>query len=270
MGHALPVTPLLLATVLGCSPEPAACDADAPCAVADGDYLAFAPPDAAGPVPVVALVHGAGGSAAGMASEARIAQAADAGVLLVVPEGTNGGWDVVDWPGSTIDRDEVAFLSAVLDDAVVRFDGDPDRTAIAGFSIGASMALEAGCAAPEKWTAWVPTSGTFWEPQPAECGAPLRPVRHIHGDADATWPRAGRSFSAAAVQGDVDDSLALWRELHGCDAEQVETFTVGDRTCTRWTACASGLPVEDCRHDGGHSAPEDWVTDIAEWAEASW
>jgi polyhydroxybutyrate depolymerase len=94
-------------------------------------------------------------------------------------------------------------------------------------------------------------------------------VRHVHGAADETWPLEGRSFGAAR-QGSVEDELDLWIEVHGCAPDATETFEEGPLTCTRWTDCASGQPVEDCRHDGGHQRPDDWLPAMVDFAERTW
>lgn len=258
--------PILIA-LAGCGSP---CGDGVPCVVDGGQYLAFPPPGARGPVPLVLAMHGAGSEAASIASSRHVQAANDAGVLLVAPEGEDGGWQVV--PGFSFSddpRDDIAWLDAVRTDALDRFGADPDRTISTGFSIGASMSLLIACDAPEAWTVFYPTGGSFWEPQPADCGSPVRPVRHVHGEADETWPVEGRSFGAAQ-QGSVDDEMALWTNVHGCDPGATEVHEDGPLTCTRWTDCRTGQPVEDCRHDGGHQRPDDWIGAMVAFAERTW
>jgi polyhydroxybutyrate depolymerase len=258
---------LIFIALAGCGPS---CGDDVSCTVDGGRYLAFPPPDADGPVPLVIAMHGAGSDPESIASSRHVEAANDAGVLLVAPEGVDGGWQVV--PGFSFSddpRDDVAWLAAVRADAIARFDVDPERTISTGFSIGASMSLLIACDAPDAWSVFYPTGGSFWEPQPADCGSPVRPVRHVHGDADETWPVAGRSFGVAQ-QGSVEDEMSLWTSVNGCDPDRVEVYEEGPLSCTRWIDCDTGEPVEDCRHAGGHQRPDDWIPAMVGFAEQTW
>ena len=58
-------------------------------------------------------------------------------------------------------RDEVAFLTSVRDDAASRFDLDADSMALGGFSIGGSMTSYFACSAPDVFHAYLPVSGGF-------------------------------------------------------------------------------------------------------------
>ena len=96
-------------------------------------------PPGAGPAPLVLLLHGAGGDAAGgMSLLADLADAA--GVVLVATSSRGTTWDVlVDDFGVDV---EMAGLA--LEAASERVAVDPDRIAIGGFSDGASYALSLG------------------------------------------------------------------------------------------------------------------------------
>jgi phospholipase/carboxylesterase len=107
------------------------------------DGLLFVPsgyrPDR--PLPLVAMLHGAGGDAPG--ALAPFADRADeAGVVLVAPESRGRTWDVLE-DGFGAD---VAFVGRAVDHVVHRLAIDPQRVAVEGFSDGASYALGLGLA----------------------------------------------------------------------------------------------------------------------------
>ena len=257
---------LLLITLSGCATEPG-CGGDDPCEVDSGRYLAWLPDDWNGrdTLPVIVRFHGHGGTPDGASVNPLRDAAAEAGVLLLLPEGEAETWNVTGIEGfSATQRDELAFMDDVLADASLRFPLDPARRLATGFSQGTSVASLLGCTRPGDWPMVYAMSGTFWDPHPDTCAAAV-PVRHVHGDSDGTWPRAGRPIGPA-TQGDVDESLALWRATNGCGTE-TETFTDGPLTCTRWLDC-TGAPVEDCRHPEGHSRLDGWADRTLAWWSA--
>jgi len=257
---------LILIGMAGCATDPG-CGGDDPCEVSGGRYLAWLPDGWNGRdvLPVVVRFHGHGGTPDGASVNPLGDAASEAGALLLLPEGEAETWNVTGIEGfSASQRDELAFMDAVLADASERFPLDADRRLATGFSQGTSVASMLGCTRPRDWPMVYAMSGTFWEPQPAACDAPV-PVRHVHGDTDSTWPRTGRPIGPA-TQGDVDESLALWRATNGCGS-QTETFEDGPLRCTRWTDC-SGAPVEDCRHDAGHVRLDGWAERTITWWSA--
>ena len=80
---------------------------------------------------------------------------------------------------------------------------------------------------------------------------------------------AGRSFGVAQ-QGSVEDEMSLWTRVNRCALDAIEVYDEGPLTCTRWTDCDTGQAVEDCRHDGGHQRPDDWIPAMVGFAERSW
>jgi phospholipase/carboxylesterase len=94
---------------------------------------------AAGPLPLLVMLHGASGNGEGVLR--RVSAAADeAGVAVVAPDSRNGTWDAIrDDYGS-----DVAFLDRALDRVFEIVAVDPARVAIGGFSDGATYALSLG------------------------------------------------------------------------------------------------------------------------------
>jgi len=90
------------------------------------------------PMPLVLLLHGAGGSGSGISQRFK-SYADELGMAFVAPDSREISWDRAD----RLTRD-VAFIDEALAVAYRRVNTVPDRLRIAGFSDGASYALSVG------------------------------------------------------------------------------------------------------------------------------
>ncbi|HWL79470.1 MAG TPA: hypothetical protein VNR89_00815 [Roseomonas sp.] len=122
-------------------------------------------PEGAGeePLPLVVMLHGAGGHAAGAL---RLIEPAAPRVLLLAPESRAATWDVI-MGGFGPD---VAFIDAALREVFLHHRVDPQRLALAGFSDGASYALSLGLGNGNLFTHLLAFSPGFAAPPPAEGG----------------------------------------------------------------------------------------------------
>lgn len=145
------------------------------------DGLLFVPPRAARePVPLLVLLHGAGGHASGMLRMLE-PQAQEAGVALLVPESRKATWDVI---LGEFGRD-VGFLDAALSHAFALLPVDAARLAIGGFSDGASYALTLGLANGDLF-GWVLAFSPGFAAPPATIGRPR--IFISHGTEDDVLP----------------------------------------------------------------------------------
>ena len=132
------------------------------------------------PVPLVMLLHGAGGNAA--AWFGTYGTRADAlGVVMLAPESRGGTWDAIRGEFSF----DVAFIDSALDTVFERCAIDPTRIAIAGFSDGASYAISLGLPNGDLFTHVIAYSPGFvrdvgWHGNP--------PVFVSHGTLDPILP----------------------------------------------------------------------------------
>jgi phospholipase/carboxylesterase len=130
-------------------------------------------PDAVGsggPLPLVVMLHGAGGNAAGAL---RLVEDAAPGALILAPESRGPTWDVLlDDYGP-----DVSFLDAALRAVFARHRVDGRRVALAGFSDGASYALSLALANGDLFTHALAFSPGFAAP-PASVGRPRFFVSH--------------------------------------------------------------------------------------------
>jgi phospholipase/carboxylesterase len=146
------------------------------------DGLLMVPPRAggAGSLPLLVMLHGAGGGA-GHALRLLEAQAREAGIALLAPESRGATWDLI--LGGL--GPDVAFLDAALRHAFAALPVDPGRLAIGGFSDGASYALSLGLANGDLFRRVLAFSPGFAAP-PATMGRPALYVSH--GTADEVLP----------------------------------------------------------------------------------
>ncbi len=106
------------------------------------DGILQMPENTEGPLPLLVLLHGAGGSAerqmGRMGAEARAA-----GLVVMAPDSRGGTWDAIVGPDFGVD---VEFIDRALNRVFEQVDVDPARITLGGFSDGASYALTLGLA----------------------------------------------------------------------------------------------------------------------------
>ena len=105
----------------------------------DRDGVIWMPPRVTGPLPLMVLLHGAGGRGANMLRRLE-SFAAEAGIAVLAPDSRQATWDVI--------RDEfgldVRFIERSLEKVFGLVEVDPARISIGGFSDGATYALSLG------------------------------------------------------------------------------------------------------------------------------
>lgn len=260
----------ILLALLSFAAQARTCGVEAPCIIPGGQYRAAPPPgwDGRSPLPTAIFFHGARGSATeGMEDAALRDEFAHAGVLLILPDGLDGGWAFRG--GSRAGRDDMAFTANLLADTRRRWPVDERLLFAAGFSIGGSMVWQLACQAGG-FPAYVAVSGDFWEPYPQDCPSGPASLLHFHGLTDATFPLEGRSLrNGSFVQGNLFTGFALLRDQAGCRRHPDAMEAVGGFTLRSWNAsCTSGRRLAMALHPGGHSLPEGWVGLAMDWLRA--
>jgi polyhydroxybutyrate depolymerase len=234
--------------------------------------------DPARPAPLVFVLHGSGGTGAEILASSRMAETADRhGFIVVAPDAgipVERGfvWNVPGVP--TIagkipgpeDADDVAFLTATIDQLASEGCVDPTRVYAAGLSGGGRMTSWLGCVAADRFAAIAPVVGLRAgnprkdapeQPDPATCrpSRPL-PVMAFAGDADATNPVQGGgapywSYTMHAAE-------QRWAQLNGCAALRQTVWVSPAVYEEGYTACRGGADVIGrITAGGGHS----WVAD---------
>ena len=260
-----------MALIVLCAQSAYACNATTPCKVTGGHYLVRPPAgwDGRSPLPLLLHLPGYQTPASDMMQDKEaLAVFDELGILVVAAEARNLVWNLPAFGGR--ERNEFAYLNAVLDDVEHRFPVDRTRVLATGFSLGGSMVWYTACQGPKRFSAFAAISGAFWHPEPVEC--PNGPVHlfHIHGLDDDTVPVRGRRIRPGLHQGNAFNNLETMRRINGCPAsahrrEQV-TLPGGPEgvTCEIDNACTSRHNIRACFHSGGHYVAGNWYR--AAWA----
>jgi polyhydroxybutyrate depolymerase len=196
-------------------------------------YLVRAPANGKPPVAIVVMLHGHTGSAEQLTGRSGKpapyrqwnAIADREGLLLVAPQGVDGGDGKAGWndcradADSNPDIDDVAFIAAII--AAVHRDHrvSTGRVYVLGSSNGGQMALRMAIERPDMITAAAAIVASM--PAHSECAAPTRfvPVLFINGTEDPLMPFKGGSVGEDTFQrGSVlstPASVDLWAKLAG-------------------------------------------------------
>lgn len=230
-------------------------------------YIVYEPPGA-GPHPLVVALHGRLGTGAQqlkLSGFTSIAQ--QEGFIVVYPDGIGRSW--ADGrntsPASKEGVDDVAFLSALIDEFVTKHHADPTRVFVVGMSNGGFMALTLACKVADKITAAGSVTG-FMGTELAKTCAPSRavPIAIIAGDTDPIVPFDGGELQAG--RGPIigaEATFTRWAELNGCtgapavtplpDVDPDDSTRVERRELS---GCRDGAKVRlDVVKGGGHTWP---------------
>lgn len=212
------------------------------------DYFLYRPADAAPDekLPAVVVLHAAATSRRATFDRLHLKAGADAGrVVMIVPEARSREpfevpnqrknpqmWNDGAGRGrqAMIGLDDVAYLDAVLDDALAKGGIDARRIMVTGFGMGGSMALRYGAERGARVAAVGSVAGRLWvEPKAAV------PVLLIAGEADPFL-----QIDGAAEIRPVRPALARWADVAGCGTTPAETKPAATVTRLDWTGCKDG------------------------------
>jgi len=209
-----------------------------------------------GPLPLVMVFHGDGGSGRSFHSGFPFETASDDGAVLVYPEGREATWEL---QKDAKDNTDIHFVEALKRDMVARFGVDETRTFGAAYSSGGFFINLVACEKPGFFRAIASNAG----------GAP-------HGRAESfpngfTKCKGQLPIPSMALHGTQDFGVGIdsgafaahyWAYVNGCSTTEMET--TGYPECHAYRGCPKDKPVVFCKVEGlGH-----WVWDSA--AEASW
>jgi polyhydroxybutyrate depolymerase len=226
-------------------------------------FIVHVPPgfDAKSKVPVVFMLHGAGGSGAGAMPETGWDAKSDReGFIAVFPDGTSPHpllparfllnprlWNDGSGRGAIgVEHvDDLGFISKMIDFVEARYSADPARIYCTGFSNGASMTFSVGLNLSNRIAAIAPVAGHLWERE-KQLAYPV-PLLYIVGTADPFNPLGGGKvnlpFEKIQDRPPVEDSLKEWERMLGCGPE-VQTARGNGFMEITYNECAKGGEVE--------------------------
>jgi polyhydroxybutyrate depolymerase len=224
----------------------------------DRTFLVYRPSSlpASTPVPLVVMIHGGGGSAAGAESKYGWDRLADQNKFVVAyPDGVgrswNGGGGCCGAAGRTA-VDDVGFLNAMITRIGQSIPIDPNRQFATGISDGGIMAYRLACDSPAL-AAIGPDAATQVGPCPKP--APLSLI-HVHGSDDPRVPidgRPGAGVNHITGGRSIAALVAGWRGIDDCPPPSVSTHGALVTTTSR---CPLGRAVTlIVVTGGGHEWP---------------
>ncbi|TXD36481.1 prolyl oligopeptidase family serine peptidase [Lujinxingia vulgaris] len=177
--------------------------------------------------------------------------------IAVLPPGTVGAGDLSYWNATEAccdfadsGVDDVAYLSALIDEVSARLAVDPERIYFMGHSNGGFMAYRMACELSDRIRAVTVVAGSV-DADPEAC-QPTHPVSvlHVHGDEDEVIPYGGGALSGERYPG-AEEVAARWAGLQGCEeavaGEAVDVVlgvTGAETEVERWQGCQPGASVE--------------------------
>lgn len=221
----------------------------------DRSYRLYRPAGLIGQVPLVIFLHGGFGDAATAEQAYGWDAQADSGRFVVAyPDGLNRVWNTEGGCcGQSAARgvDDVAFITAVVQEIQAQVAIDPGRIYATGISNGGIMTYTLACRT-DLFAAIGPDSATMLDG--CQNPAPVS-VIHVHGTADTRIPYlGGEGQGVANIDGPAIPTLnATWRSIDRCADPVVTTSGV---VTTSVAICPDDRFVELITVDGaGHQWP---------------
>ena len=217
-------------------------------------------------LPVVLLLHGYTSNGESQARYFDLDSYVDKrGFILVKPNGMPDAKGAQYWNdgrhASATQPDDVAFLTAVLQDVVSAFGADTQRLFVVGHSNGAFMANRLACDLSDRVAAIVSLAGAV-DSTNCHPGKAVS-VLTVHGTADRIILYAGAKAGAFATYASADATLAFWAKADGCKGERATgrqlhltcDSTAAETVVSSYAGCPPGVAVEHWKLEGGRHVP---------------
>lgn len=235
------------------------------------------------PAPLIIALHGRYSSPQAFHAFSRLDAIAETrGAILVYPEKLAGAWNdgahqLLNRPGAP--EDDQGFIRAAIE--AVRGDYSIDTASImlVGYDSGGAMAYSLACQPNAGYAGVVSVGPLLFEYTRAACSAASpTPLLILHGRRDEFAPSGGGDTSVrgeraplpAAARLGVEETLAAWRGVNGCNSEpsaRGRNQSVFYRSCSAGAALAYigvGGGVRDWFHSGaGYELNEQGVSATA-------
>jgi len=223
-------------------------------------------------MPLVVLLHGYGASGDIQEAYFQVEPLAEAkGFLYAHLDGTKNQrgdqfWNATDaCCGFGTSVDDVAYVTAVIDDISTNYDIDPKRIFLMGHSNGGFMSYRMACDKSDRIAAIASLAGATFD-DTKKC-APSEPVSvlQVHGTADGTISYTGGVIPVVnGTYPGAEQSVANWATYNGCSGSRTPSSpaldlepTLADAESQRSAidGCPSGVAVELITVNGGAHIP---------------
>jgi len=238
----------------------------------DGTYIQHLPPayDGATPLPLVLGLHGWSQPAALLGTQSQLPAMGDHHrFVTLLPDITRPVplWD------TALDSADVAWMTALLDQAEATLCVDTNRVYVAGMSNGAMMTSTLACVLSDRIAAVAPVAGVR-DPEGCETTRPV-PMIAFHGTADEYLayeggygskvsglpsPDGTGTLGDAVIAGGSDaapvtERIAAWADRNGCLVAPTEEAVADDITLMSSIDCVEGATLLYTVVGGGHTWP---------------
>jgi polyhydroxybutyrate depolymerase len=233
-------------TAPGATPVPGPV-AESHSVVVDGltrTYRAFSPPGQPGRWPLVVVLHGRGQSVRSVIDQGDlVGLVRQRRAVVAYPDGVGRSWNAGGGccgVAAARGTPDVAFVEAVVVDALRVLPVERMRVYLVGYSNGGKLAYSLACSRPTLFAA----VATYGAVPVAACpaGHPPVPVLLAVGARDGVLPFAGAPRAHPPLPSDRS-ALGWLRAEDGC-ADTPTVSAAGRATVQRWSDCAPGGAVE--------------------------
>jgi polyhydroxybutyrate depolymerase len=180
--------------------------------------------------PVVLILHGRGGSGRQIAEQTKFSQVADQqSFIAVYPNAINKPtlWNAF-YPVAGSNRDDIAFIQAMLGELQNKYKIDDKRIYALGYSSGAMLTYRIGSELSEQIAAIGVVSGSLGYRSHGRAiyiSKPKQPVPALvlHGKKDLIVKyKGGMSFTVQTNLLGIKQSVNQWASYNNCQAEQTK------------------------------------------------
>jgi polyhydroxybutyrate depolymerase len=203
--------------------------------------------DQSQPLPLLVVLHGAGGNGTEMAEYAGLGDVpTQTGAIVAYPDAIDESWNYLFGEESI---DDTGFIRALIDETVAEYAIDETRIYLAGYSNGGLMAVRLRCEMADTFAAVAALSATMTISLAQNCvdAEPL-PFLLVLGDRDEMFPWNGHMRAQDGVvfgSFSVAQTMSYMASLNQCGPATATT----DLTATRSIVRVIQQRLPDCAND---------------------